>query len=178
LREKGVLGLWTGEHEGARFWASVLKEIRNRGTEGIRMDGFSGFPDAVRAVFPETRIQRCIVHMVRNSRKFVSYKDLKAVCAELKAIYPAPSEEAGRAALEQFGETWQSKYPLIYKSRESDWPDLCEFFKYPEEIRPVICTTNALGIWACHIFCANEPPEILTAILPSVFHKAGFCNSL
>jgi transposase-like protein len=91
--KKEVLGLWISENEGARFWASVLKEIRSRGTEDILiacMDGLSGFPDAVRAEFPETRIQKCIVHMVRNSVKFVSYKDLKGVCADLKAIYRAP----------------------------------------------------------------------------------------
>jgi transposase-like protein len=108
------------------------------------MDGLSGFPDAVRAVFPNTRIQKCIVHMIRNSTRFVSYKDLKAVCADLKAIYQAPSEEAGRAALEEFGEKWQAKYPLIYRSWDSDWPDLCEFFKYPQEIRRAIYTTNVI----------------------------------
>jgi transposase-like protein len=145
--KKEVLGLWIAENEGAKFWASVLNEIRNRGTEDILiacMDGLTGFPDAVRAVFPQTRIQRCIVHMVRNSTRFVSYKDLKAVCADLKAIYRAPSEEAGRAALEQFRESWQSKYPLIYQSRDAAWPDLCEFFKYPEANRRAIYTTNAI----------------------------------
>jgi putative transposase len=145
--KKEVLGLWIGETEGAKFWASVLNEIRNRGTEDILiacMDGLTGFPEAVRAVFPETRVQKCIVHMVRNSVKFVSYKDVKAVCADLKRIYRAPSEEAGRAALEQFGEKWHTKYPLIYKSWDANWPDLCEFFKYPQEIRRVIYTTNAI----------------------------------
>jgi transposase-like protein len=125
----------------------VLNEIRNRGTEDIliaRVDGLSGFPDAVRAVFPQTRIQRCIVHMVRNSTKFVSYKDLKEVCAGLKAVYRAPSEEAGRAALERFGESRRAKYPLIYQSRDAAWPGLCEFFKYPEEIRRAVYTTNAI----------------------------------
>jgi transposase-like protein len=123
----------------------VLNEIRNRGTEDILiacMDGLSGFPEAVRAVFPGTHVQKCIVHMVRNSVKFVSYKDLKAVCADLKAIYRAPGEETGRAALEQFGEKWQSKYPLIYKSWDASWPDLCEFFKYPEAIRRAIAETS------------------------------------
>ncbi|MDR0760628.1 MAG: transposase, partial [Treponema sp.] len=125
----------------------VLNGIRNRGTQDIliaRMDGLTGFPDAARAVFPETRIQKYMAHRVRNSVKFVSYKELKAVCADLKALYRAPGEEAGRAALEQFGEKWQAKYPLIYKSWDSNWPDLCEFFKYPEEIRRVIYTTNAI----------------------------------
>jgi transposase-like protein len=103
----------------------VLNEFRNRGTEDILiacMDGLSGFPGAVRAVFPRTRVPRRIVHMVRNSARFVSHKDLKEICAGLKAIYRAPSEEAARAALEQFGESWRAKYPLIYQSRDAAWP--------------------------------------------------------
>jgi transposase-like protein len=142
-----VLGRWIGETEGAKFWGSVLNEIRNRGTEDILiacMNGLAGFPEAVRAVFPETRIQKCIVHRVRNSVKFVSYKDLKAVCAELKALYRVAGEEVGRAALERFGEKGRAQYPLIYQSWDSNWPDLCEFFKYREEIRRVIHTTNAI----------------------------------
>jgi transposase-like protein len=121
--KKEVLGLWIAEHGGAKFWASVLNGIRNRGTEDILtacMDGLSGFPGAARAVFPGARVQKCIVHMARNSVKFVSYKDLKA-------IYRAPGGEAGRAALEQFGEKWQSKYPLIYKSWNANWPGSADF---------------------------------------------------
>jgi transposase-like protein len=102
----------------------------------VRMDELSGFPDAVRAVFPQTRIQRRIVHMVRNSARFVSYKDLKEVCAGLKTIYRAPGEEAVRAALEEFGKNWGAKYPLVYQSWDAAWPDLCGFFKHPEEIPP------------------------------------------
>jgi hypothetical protein len=146
-QQKEVLGLWISENEGAKFWASVLNEIRNRGTEDILiayMDGLTGFPDAVQAVFSERRIQRCIACMARNSVKFVSYKDLKAVCAELKAIYRTPGEEAGRPALEQFGEKRQVKHLVIYKSEDTNQPELCEFFTYPEEIRPVIYTTNAI----------------------------------
>jgi transposase-like protein len=145
--KKEVLGLWIAETEGAKFWGSVLNEIRNRGVQDILiacMDGLTGFPEAVRAVYPDTRIQRCIVHMVRSSTRFVSYKDLKAVCAGLKEIYRAPGEEAGRAALERFGETWRAKYPMIYQSWDAAWPELCEFFKYPDEIRRVIYTTNAI----------------------------------
>jgi transposase-like protein len=145
--KKEVSSLWIAEHEGATFWVSVLNEIRNRGTGDILiacMDGLSGFSGAVRAVFSDTRIQKRIVQMVRNSTKFVLYKDLKAVCADPQAIYRAPSEEAGRAALEQFGEKWQANYPLIYKSWDSNQPELCEFFKYPEAIRRVICTANAI----------------------------------
>ena len=108
------------------------------------MDGLTGFPEAVRAVFPQTKIQLCIVHMVRNSTKFVSYKDLKAVCRDLKKIYGSANEEEAMDALEAFGEAWDSKYPMIRKSGESHWDDLNEFFSYPEEIRKLIYTTNAI----------------------------------
>ena len=145
--KKEVLGLWIAEHEGAKFWMGVLNELKNRGVHDILiacMDGLTGFPDAVRAVYPATHVQRCIVHMVRNTTKFVSYKDLKKVCAGLRAIYTAPTEEAGRAALEDFGNTWNSRYPMIYQSWNMNWADLCEFFKYGPEIRRVIYTTNAI----------------------------------
>jgi len=145
--KKEVLGLWIAENEGAKFWMGILSELKNRGVEDILiacMDGLTGFPDALRAIYPKTRVQLCIVHMVRNSTKFVSYKDLRKVCADLKKIYTAPTEEGGRAALEEFGETWNSKYPMIYQSWERHWDNLCEFFKYPPEIRRVIYTTNAI----------------------------------
>jgi transposase-like protein len=145
--KKEVLGLWIAETEGAKFWMGVLNELKNRGVLDILiacMDGLSGFPEAVRAVYPNTRVQLCIVHMVRNSTKFVSYKDLKKVCADLKAIYSANTEESGRAALEDFGKTWNGKYPMIYQSWERRWDDLSEFFKYPPEIRRAIYTTNAV----------------------------------
>jgi transposase-like protein len=145
--KKEVLGLWIAENEGAKFWMGVLNELKNRGLEDILiacMDGLTGFPEAVHAVYPETRVQLCIVHMVRNSTKFVSYKDLKKICADLKAVYTAASEEAGREALEQFGTLWDAKYPMIYKSWDTHWHDLSEFFKYPPEIRRAIYTTNAI----------------------------------
>jgi transposase-like protein len=144
---KEVLGLWIAQAEGAKFWMGVLSELKNRGVRDILiacMDGLSGFPEAVRAVYPDTRVQLCIVHMVRNSTKFVSYKDLKKVCAGLKAVYSANSEDAGREALEDFGKIWNEKYPMIYKSWEHHWDDLSEFFKYPPEIRRAIYTTNAV----------------------------------
>jgi transposase-like protein len=120
------MGLWIAENEGAKFWMGVLNEIKNRGVQDILiacMDGLTGFPEAVRAVYPNTRVQLCIVHMVRNSTKFVSYKDLKKVCADLKAVYSAATEEAGRDALEEFGKTWNTKYPMIYQSWDSHWDD-------------------------------------------------------
>ena len=122
--KKEVLGLWIAENEGAKFWMAVLTEIRNRGVKDILiacMDGLSGFPEAVRSIYPDTRVQLCIVHMVRNSAKFVSYKDLKKVCAGLKAVYSANTGAAGRDALEDFGKIWNGKYPVIYKSWDSHW---------------------------------------------------------
>jgi transposase-like protein len=145
--KKEVLGLWIAENEGAKFWMGVLTELKNRGVRDILiacMDGLSGFPEAVRAVYPDTRVQLCIVHMIRNSTKFVSYKDLKKVCADLKAVYTANTEEIARTALEEFGKTWDKKYPMIYKSWKQHWDDLSEFFKYPPEIRRAIYTTNAI----------------------------------
>ena len=125
-----------------------MTELKNRGARDILiacMDGLSGFPDAVRAVYPQTRVQLCIVHMVRNSTKFVSYKDLKKVCADLEGIYSAAAEEAGLDALVGFGEKWDAKYPMISRSWQCHWDDLSEFFKYLPEIRRAIYTTNAVG---------------------------------
>ena len=135
---KEVLGLWIAENEGAKFWAGVLTELKNRGVEDILiacMDGLTGFPDALRAIYPNTRVQLCIVHMIRNSARFVPWKNLKKVCADLKTIYSAPTEKAGREALEEFGEKWNKDYPLIYQSWDRHWDNLSEFFKYPPEIR-------------------------------------------
>jgi transposase-like protein len=145
--KKEVLGLWLAENEGAKFWMGVLTELQNRGLEDILVactDGLTGFPEAIRAVFPLAHVQLCIVHMVRTSARFVSYKVLKTLCGDLKKIYAAATEQAGRAALEEFGKTWDSKYPMIYKSWDTHWQDLCEFFKYPQEIRKAIYTTNAI----------------------------------
>ena len=144
---KEVLGLWLADTEGAKFWMSVLTDIKNRGTEDILiacMDGLTGFPDAVKAVFPNTHIQHCIVHMIRNSTKFVSYKDLKAVCRDLKEVYSAVNAGSGHEALEEFGKKWNDKYPMIQASWERNWNNLTEFFNYPEDIRRAIYTTNAI----------------------------------
>jgi transposase-like protein len=145
--KKEVLGFWIAENEGAKFWMGVLTELKNRGVEDILiacMDGLTGFPDALRAIYPQTRVQLCIVHMIRNSTKFVSWKDLKKVCADLKTIYSASTETAGREALEEFGKKWDGKYPMIYRSWDNHWENLCEFFKYPPEIRKAVYTTNAV----------------------------------
>jgi transposase-like protein len=145
--KKEVLGLWIAENEGAKFWMGVLSEIKNRGVADILiacMDGLTGFPEAMRSIYPDTRVQLCIVHMVRNSTKFVSFKDQKKVCADLKAVYSAATEVAGREALEDFARKWDAKYPMIYQSWDRHWDDLNEFFKYPPEIRKAIYTTNAV----------------------------------
>ena len=144
---KEVLGLWLADTEGAKFWMSVLTDIKNRGVEDILiacMDGLTGFPDAVKAVFPNTHIQHCIVHMIRNSTKFVSYKDLKAVCRDLKEIYSAINAESGHEALEEFGKKWNNKYPMIQVSWERNWNDLTEFFNYSKDVRRTIYTTNTI----------------------------------
>jgi len=144
---KEVLGLWIAENEGSKFWMGVLTQLKNRGVEDILiacMDGLTGFPDALRAIYPQTRIQLCIVHMVRNSTKFVSWKDLKKLCADLKTVYSANSEESGLDALEEFGKKWNDKYPMIYQSWQRHWNELSEFFKYPSGIRKAIYTTNAI----------------------------------
>ena len=144
---KEVLGLWLANTEGAKFWMSVLTDIKNRGVEDILiacMDGLTGYPDAVKAIFPDTHIQHCIVHMIHNSTKFVSYKDLKAVCRDLKEVYSAINAESGHEALEEFGKKWNDKYPMIQASWERNWNDLTEFFNYPKDIRRAIYTTNAI----------------------------------
>ena len=145
--KKEVLGLWLGENEGSKFWLGVITEIKNRGVKDILiacMDGLKGFPEAMNTVFPQTRIQLCIVHMVRNSAKYVSYKNLKEVCADLKSIYNAPTEQSGLDALDVFANKWDEKYPLISRSWKANWENLNEMFAYPEEIRKVIYTTNAI----------------------------------
>ncbi len=145
--KKEVLGLWIAESEGAKFWLQVVNELKNRGVEDIFiacMDGLKGFPDAVNAVFPQTRIQLCIVHMIRNSTKYVSWKERKQICADLKSIYSAPSEKAGLDSLDEFGKKWDVKYPMISKSWRVNWENLNEFFAYPADIRKAIYTTNAI----------------------------------
>ncbi|HDS1277542.1 TPA: IS256 family transposase, partial [Pluralibacter gergoviae] len=145
--QKELLGMWLAENEGAKFWLNVLTELKNRGLNDILIaciDGLKGFPDAINAVYPEARIQLCIVHMVRNSLRFVSWKDYKAVTRDLKAIYQAPTEEAGLQALETFAAAWDSRYPQISRSWEANWVNLATFFAYPADIRKVIYTTNAI----------------------------------
>jgi putative transposase len=145
--QKEVLGLWIADTEGAKFWMSIVTELKNRGLNDILIaciDGLKGFPEAINAVYPETRIQLCIVHMVRNSTRFVSWKERKEICADLKMIYAAVTEDEGLHALELFAGKWDAKYPMISKSWRDNWHNLNEFFQYPDDIRKGIYTTNAI----------------------------------
>lgn len=145
--EKELLGLWIGEAEGAKFWLSVLTELKNRGLQDIliaAIDGLKGFPEAIEAVFPRTNIQLCIVHMIRNSLRYVPWKERKRVAADLKAIYRAETLEAAERALDAFEEKWGAQYPMVVRSWRSNWASLTHFFEYPPEIRKVIYTTNAI----------------------------------
>lgn len=144
---KELLGLWIAENEGAKFWLSVLTELQNRGLKDILIacvDGLKGFPDAIQTVFPDTHIQLCIVHMVRNSLKYVTWKDYKAVTAGLKAIYRATTEDEALQALDYFAQTWDDKYPRISKSWRTHWSNVNTLFGYPPDIRKAIYTTNAI----------------------------------
>ena len=144
---KELLGLWLAENEGAKFWLNVLTELQNRGVRDILIacvDGLKGFPDAINTAYPETRIQLCIVHMVRNSMKYVPWKDYKHVAADLKRIYQSATEEEALLALDQFSDTWDEKYPQISRSWRSHWHNLNALFNYPEDIRKAIYTTNAI----------------------------------
>jgi len=143
---KELLGLWLAETEGAKFWLSVLTELKNRGLNDILIacvDGLKGFPEAIQAEYPHTKIQLCIVHMVRNSLKYVSWKDYKAVTADLKRIYQSATEAEARQELERFAETW-TQYPQIAKSWRDHWEHVITLFDYPPEIRKAIYTTNAI----------------------------------
>ena len=145
--KKVLLGLWIAGSEGAKFWLNVLTELQQRGVQDILIacvDGLSGFPDAIRSVYPQAKVQLCIVHMVRNSLKYVSWKDYKAVTADLKRIYQSVSEAEAQHELEAFAASWDDRYPQISKSWRSHWPDLITLFDYPQDIRKVIYTTNAI----------------------------------
>lgn len=144
---KDVLGIWIGENESAKFWLSVLNELKNRGVQDIlifSVDNLTGFSEAISACYPDAEIQKCIVHQVRNSIRYVSYKDVKKITAALKLIYTASSEPTALEELNQFEATWGGKYPLIVRSWRSNWVEISTFFKYPPEIRKIIYTTNMI----------------------------------
>jgi putative transposase len=145
--KKETLGLWTAESEGAKFWLGVLTELNNRGVKDIFIacvDGLKGFTEAIESVFPQTITQLCIVHQIRNSLTFISYKDRKAVVSDLKPIYTAVTEDEALFALELFGEKWNGKYPLIAKSWQANWQRINPMFALPKEIRKAVYTTNVI----------------------------------
>jgi len=144
---RDVLGMWIGENESAKFWLSVMNGLKNRGVSDILIacvDGLTGFPSAIGAVYPQTELQQCIIHQIRNSTRFVSYKDLKELMADLKRVYAAPNEETALYELDSFDEKWGRKYPKIGQSWRTSWPNLSTYFKYPQEVRTLIYTTNAI----------------------------------
>jgi transposase-like protein len=144
--KKEILGIWISENESASFWATVVNELKNRGISDILIachDNLNGLSTAINSTFAKTEQQLCIIHQIRNSTKYVSYKDLKPVMSDLKKIYQAPSEDALHH-LEEFAENWNKKYPQIYKSWSENWSELSSYFKYPDEVRRLIYTTNAV----------------------------------
>jgi transposase-like protein len=144
---KELLGMWISENEGAKFWLSVLTDLKNRGVQHMLIacvDGLKGFPEAINATYPEAKIQLCIVHMVRHSLKFVPWKDYKVLTADLKRIYQSVTEQEASLELDSFANKWDEKYPQISKSWRSNWENLITIFDYPADIRKVIYTTNAI----------------------------------
>ena len=144
---KEVLGLWIEQTEGAKFWLRVMTEIKNRGVKDVFIavvDGLKGFPEAINAVFPETGVQTCIVHMIRHSLNYVGWKERKAVAADLKSVYRAESADAAALRLDEFEHEWGDKYPTIGQSWRRNWEQVIPFFAYPEAVRKIIYTTNAI----------------------------------
>ncbi|EKO59151.1 transposase, mutator family [Leptospira kirschneri str. H2] len=144
---KEILGIWVEKTEGAKFWLQILTDLKNRGVEDILIacvDGLKGFPETIVSVFPKAQVQLCIVHMVRNSLKWVSYKQKKELVIDLKAIYKSPSEEIAKKSLDDFSAKWDSQYPMISKSWRNNWESVIPFLAYPPNIRKAIYTTNAI----------------------------------
>lgn len=144
---KDMLGIWVGESEGANYWLGIITELKNRGVKDIliaAVDGLKGFPEAIESVFPGCEVQQCIIHQIRNTLKYIASKNQKEFMNDLKPVYKAPTEEAGLLALDKLEEKWGKKYPYPINSWRNNWNHLSVFFKYPEEIRTVIYTTNAV----------------------------------
>ena len=154
---KELLGLWVGESEGSKFWLNVLTELHNRGVQDILIacvEGLKGFPEAIETAFPKTQVQLCIVHLIRHSLKYVSWKERKTVARDLRAIYTASTVEAAEQALEEFASKWDPRFPSISRSWRSRWENVIPFFSYPAEIRKAIYTTN--GIESVHSSIRNH----------------------
>ena len=161
---KELLGLWFSKNEGAKFWLSVLTELQNRSVKDILIaciDGLKGFPDAINTAYPDTQIQLYIVHMARNSIKFVPWKDYKAVTADLKQIYQSATEEEAQLSLEGFLARWDDKYPQISKSWRAHWENLSILFSYPPDIRKAIYTTNMIESLNSVICKATKKRKVL-----------------
>ena len=144
---KDILGVWIGEHESAKFWLSVMNDLKNRGIKDVYVfcvDGLTGFREAINTAFPKAQIQRCIIHQIRSSTKYVSYKDIKALMADLKQVYQAINEDEAMNALVRFKEKWEKTYPSCVRSWEENWDILSTFFAYPAEVRKIIYTTNII----------------------------------
>lgn len=145
--KKDVLGLYLSESEGANFWLSVLTDLQNRGLKDILIacvDGLTGFPDAINSIYPQTEVQLCVIHQIRNSIKYVASKHHKAFMADLKPVYRAVSKEAAETALDELDAKWGQQYPVVIQSWRRKWDHLSAYFRYPESIRKVIYTTNAI----------------------------------
>src|SRR5210317_528414 len=145
--KKEILGLYLSESEGANFWLSVLTDLNNRGVEDIliaSVDGLTGFPDAINAIYPETEVQLCVVHQIRNSLRYVGSKHHKAFLVDLKRVYQALNKEAAASALDELEKIWGDKYPIVIQSWRKKWDNLSVYFRYPEPIRKVIYTTNSI----------------------------------
>jgi len=163
---KEVLGLWIEQNEGAKFWLKVINELKTRGVRDILIaccDGLKGFPEAIEAVFPNTVVQTCIVHMIRNSARFVSYKDRKELVRDLKPVYTAPSREGAESALADFEEKWGRRYPMIGASWRTNWERVVPFLDFPPEIRRIIYTTNAIE-------------SLNSSLRKLVYHRGHFPN--
>ena len=161
--QKDVLGMWIGESESAKFWLNILNELKNRGVKDIlitSVDNLSGFSEAISACFPQTQIQKCIVHQIRNTTRYVSYQDLKKFTTDLKPIYKAISEEKALEELDRFEEKWGKKYPLAIKSWRSNWTELATFFRYPTEIRKIIYTTNIIESYHRQLRKVTKPKSV------------------
>jgi putative transposase len=144
---KEVLGMWAADNEGAKFWMQIVTELKNRGVTDIFIacvDGLKGFPEAIEAVYPQTQVQLCMVHMVRHALSYVSHRDRKAVATDLKLIYQAATLDEAERQLTQFEETWAGSYPVIARSWRANWSRVVPMFGYPSEIRRVIYTTNTI----------------------------------
>ena len=144
---KEILGMWVGENESSKYWLMVLNQLKERGLEDILIvstDNLPGFTQAIEAVYPKAEIQKCIIHQIRSSTRYVSYKDIKELMGDLKAVYKAPTEEIALSNLDEFEEKWQKKYPMCVSSWRNNWAELSTYFKYPQEMRTLIYTTNSM----------------------------------